>query len=1061
MPVSVAATAASRSRAVGVGMEAAAEEEEEAAAFSPAGDDNNDIIIMHAQAQLERNGTSSPPPSPTPAPPGTSSPPPPSSSQSTTPKAAAHHIHLDAANGSPVIHPKLPTAERNAASAVQYNSALEPAASATMSSVLSSSEAQASPAALALDPISRQILERTQSHHRPQQISQSGASLKAPHAEAGPPEDQHSAKIGSDPTALRRVDSAASSKVGKDKKKGVSFLSRIMGTKKRDSFDIRDDDVSEISDNRSAGVEAEVFSQPVGFIPKFPAPPRYIKVKAQYRKRKDFDRLFLAQVLLDTPKSKSRKLSIDSKIHSIKDAPGSNLPHSSNPASNAIWAMEFSKDGRYLAAAGQDRKLRVWEVISTAEEREMDEKLAETNTEGERVRLNAPVFKSKLLHEYEGHTSSILDLSWSKNNFLLSSSMDKTVRLYHVSRDECLCAFRHNDFVTSIQFHPRDDRFFLAGSLDSKLRLWSIPDKTVAYWVQVPDMVTAVAFTPDGKTAIAGCLNGLCILYDTEGLKAHSQIHVRSARGKNAKGSKITGIDTIALPRDNGQPDVKLLITSNDSRVRMYNLKDRTLEVKFRGNENTCSQIHATFSDDGKYVICGSEDRKVYIWPTSINERPDNDKRPMEVFEAHSAIVTTALLAPEKTRRLLAQSGDPLYDLCNPPPVTLVSRADSVISSRAPTSINSEDKHHKQEKRNSESPKRAPETPAYLARHSHPGGQIIVTADYTGQIKVFRQDCAYQKRRHESWDTSSTFSKKVLGRSGSVATRTSGSTSLHRNSFALSSKNHSTDRILNWRNTVSANHAAANASTGALEARGSLGNGDRSRSASPRKLLSPRLPTRKTSPPTKEASTSPTVNGSHSPSIQAQRMPSISVHSPLAESPASFHSAPQATSPERRNSEMTTGLTPVPSNPTLADLPRNANDPLFLMDQQSYLAWDVKNTLMPMAAHTPRSPGLLNAEGNPLSREGSYVSQLSSDLTGSEHEGNSTRSTSAKGQGRAGGDVDDVKTESQVRRSRGRRRQSADSENDLRCRECGSKTFKATMTDTGQSFRCKKCGTVV
>ncbi|EXJ94519.1 hypothetical protein A1O1_02915 [Capronia coronata CBS 617.96] len=818
-----------------------------------------------------------------------------------------------------------------------------------------------------------------------------------------------------------------------------------MGTKKRDSFELRDDAASEISENRSGGIEAEVFSQPVGFIPKFPAPPRYIKVKAQYRKQKDFDRLFLAQVLLDTPKQKGRKASIDSRIHSIDEQHANSFTTQANAASNAIWAMEFSKDGRYLAAAGQDRKLRVWEVIATAEDREAEEKLPETNTQGERVKLNAPVFKSKLLREYEGHTSSILDLSWSKNNFLLSSSMDKTVRLYHVSRAECLCAFKHNDFVTSIQFHPRDDRFFLAGSLDAKLRLWSIPDKTVAYWAQVPDMVTAVAFTPDGKTAIAGCLNGLCLLYDTEGLKAHSQIHVRSARGKNAKGSKITGIDTIALPRsDNAPPDVKLLITSNDSRVRMYNLKDRTLEVKFRGNENACSQIHALFSDDGRYVICGSEDRKVYIWPTSVDERPDNDKRPMEVFEAHSAIVTTALLAPESTRRLLAQSGDPLYDLCNPPPVTLVSRADSVISSRAPTSSYSDEKHLTSDKRISQSPKRAPETPAYLARHSHPGGQIIVTADYTGQIKVFRQDCAFQKRRHESWDTSSTFSKKVLGRSGSVVTRHSGSTSLHRNSFAMSSKNQSTDRILNWRNTVSDNDSGVNGSTGAPEARRSMGNDERSRSASPRKLISPHFSRRKPSPPEY-----------HSPLHQVQQGPSISVQSPVADSPESFHSATQAKSPDFEKLSPVGSLRPVTSNSTTDGPLLSPNNPLFLVDQQSYMAWDVKNTLVPMAKHMPRSPGLVDHDGNPLSRTGSYVSQLSSTLTGSDREGNSTSPSVQEV------DDDQDKAQGKTRRLRTRRKKSVDSANDLRCRKCGSNTFKATMTDKGQSLRCKKCGTVV
>ena len=177
----------------------------------------------------------------------------------------------------------------------------------------------------------------------------------------------------------------------------------------------------------------------------------------------------------------------------------------------------------------------------------------------------------------------------------------------------------------------------------------------------------------------------MCNIYDTEGLRAHSQIHVRSARGKNAKGSKITGIDTITTPRDNPNGDVKLLITSNDSRIRLYNLRDRSLEIKFRGNENTSSQIHASFSDDGKYVICGSEDRKVYIWPTGPVEKQDIEKRPVEIFEAHSAIVTTAILAPTKTKQLLAQSGDPIYDVCNPPPVTLLSKTESVISSRAPT----------------------------------------------------------------------------------------------------------------------------------------------------------------------------------------------------------------------------------------------------------------------------------------------------------------------------------------------------------------------------------------
>ena len=44
---------------------------------------------------------------------------------------------------------------------------------------------------------------------------------------------------------------------------------------------------------------------------------------------------------------------------------------------------------------------------------------------------------------------------YCQNYFILSSFMDKTVRLWHISRRECLCCFQHIDFVTAIAFHPK------------------------------------------------------------------------------------------------------------------------------------------------------------------------------------------------------------------------------------------------------------------------------------------------------------------------------------------------------------------------------------------------------------------------------------------------------------------------------------------------------------------------------------------------------------------------------------------------------------------------------
>lgn len=339
----------------------------------------------------------------------------------------------------------------------------------------------------------------------------------------------------------------------------------------------------------------------------------------------------------------------------------------------AVWTMKFSHCGRLLATAGQDNIVRIW-VLKTAFDYFNNMRI-KYNTEGrvspspsqeslcssksdteatascvpedpETDDRSAP-FRQVPFCKYKGHTADLLDLSWSKNFFLLSSSMDKTVRLWHISRRECLCCFQHIDFVTAIAFHPRDDRYFLSGSLDGKLRLWNIPDKKVALWNEVDGqtrLITAANFCQNGKYAVIGTYDGRCIFYDTERLKYHTQIHVRSTRGRNKVGRKITGIEP--LPGEN-----KILVTSNDSRIRLYDLRDLSLSMKYKGYVNSSSQIKASFSHDYSFIVSGSEDKYIYIWSTYHDlskftsvRRDRNDF--WEGIKAHNAVVTSAIFAP-------------------------------------------------------------------------------------------------------------------------------------------------------------------------------------------------------------------------------------------------------------------------------------------------------------------------------------------------------------------------------------------------------------------------------
>ena len=297
--------------------------------------------------------------------------------------------------------------------------------------------------------------------------------------------------------------------------------------------------------------------------------------------------------------------------------------------------------------------------------------------------------------------------------------MDKTVRLWHITRIECLCTFRHIDFVTTIQFHPRDDRYFLSGSLDGKLRLWNIPDKRVTLWNEVMalptqqsrsgasqesvpahGLITSSSFVQNGKFAVIGTYDGRIIFYLTDQLKYFTQIHVigsgkSSSQSSNANSAndrrrrrnnnKVTGIE--------GVDDNKILVTTNDSRLRLYDLRDLSLTCKYKGVVNHSSQIKASTSHDSKYIICGSENASFYIWRLQDNTtiRRDRNKQ----YES------IRLLPPQPMHSLQMDS------VQMPPPLMTTKIVTSAIFAPVPQQID--------------------ETAKY----------VIAVADFNGNIRIF------------------------------------------------------------------------------------------------------------------------------------------------------------------------------------------------------------------------------------------------------------------------------------------------------------------------------------
>lgn len=515
--------------------------------------------------------------------------------------------------------------------------------------------------------------------------------------------------------------------------------------------------------------------------------PKYYKPLRKGKKSpKLLNNIFLAQELrcLHPETYESDSASETERAYAVENKRDTSFS-ALNP--EEILVMEFSRDGKYLAVAGRDKRITVWQVISSPlsklEFRNKEATLKSSKKRNSKLRLfrAAPVFLQEPVRVFEGHTNTVLCLDWSKNNFLVSGSMDKTVKLWNVDRAECLESFDHTDFVTSVKFHPNDDRFFISGALDDSVQLWSILDRSVAFSRSFGDsvLITALAFTPSGDNCIVGAFDGSLYILETHGLRLAYRVDVKERSVPNPFHSrddrKITGISVFENPEIGDKADTELgkyhiLVTTNDSNVRLINLNLNKLMTRFKGSHNDGSSVVAAMTDDNNYIISGSEDSNFYVWKNDhsiINNKiraslkeiyedgidtlaqkqdklakiiPEstgwkkilsldegngkhfisNENNSYASVHAHNSRCNAAIFAPERTKRLLEFSDDLIYDL--------VRRRDLLEGQNNVINLTKDCKETSQIEE--------------LKR-----GEIIITCDSTGLIRVFRQDSAYYARK--------------------------------------------------------------------------------------------------------------------------------------------------------------------------------------------------------------------------------------------------------------------------------------------------------------------------
>ncbi len=263
----------------------------------------------------------------------------------------------------------------------------------------------------------------------------------------------------------------------------------------------------------------------------------------------------------------------------------------------------FTADGKRALIASGDRSVRLYEV------------------EGRRD-----------LKRLVGHTASVWAVALSADGKRgMSGSLDGTARVWDLQTGLETARFTgHDGLVSTVAFTP-DGKWGVSGGFDSVVAVWKAGTGEELRRRDAGSYVTAVAVSPDGKTALVAAGRNV-FLWDL-----HTGEEIRSFPGHTA------AVTAVALDPAGG-----LIATADDDGwVRLWGVKDDGGAVAMKVHAGPVRSIALR---NGRWVLTASADRTARLW----DSRTLNDPA---VFRRHLAPVVSAAFLANGTQTVSADRG--------------------------------------------------------------------------------------------------------------------------------------------------------------------------------------------------------------------------------------------------------------------------------------------------------------------------------------------------------------------------------------------------------------------
>ncbi len=292
-----------------------------------------------------------------------------------------------------------------------------------------------------------------------------------------------------------------------------------------------------------------------------------------------------------------------------------------------VWFVRFSHDGMKLASASKDKTVIIWDIARVY--------AGDGNADAIRWRL-------------EGHADCVGFLAWSPDDSkLLSCGNDAAILMWDMSTGDRVGHFKkHTKQVMACVWAP-GGRSFYSGGGDKKVYEWDVASgETIASYPVTRECMD-LELSKDGKRLVCCSSDTSIMVFDTQ---------TQTLLGTMKEALYIT---SCSLADDGFSLLVNLTSNSSDkptnvtdSEIHIWDVNKCELVKKLSGFKQCRFVIRSVFGGYNQmFVLCGSEDKKVYVWERQSGEL-------LLRLDGHTATVNSVHWCPTDAQLFASGSDD-------------------------------------------------------------------------------------------------------------------------------------------------------------------------------------------------------------------------------------------------------------------------------------------------------------------------------------------------------------------------------------------------------------------